>query len=111
MVGIIYLYFHNDYNAPFREQLYYFWDKGKDFLFSASLYVTLKGRMKKVFLIISLCMLIRLMWQLLEFINYDYANNVKFLNWLFLTCGISILCINIISIREVKKQGKKNGRT
>lgn len=111
MLGIIYLYFHNSYDTALQQQLYYLWDKGKDFLFSGSIYLALKGRLKKIFLIISICMLIRLVWQVLEIINYEYANSGEFLNWLFLISGISILCINIISIGDAKKQSKKNGRT
>ena len=109
MLGITYLYFHNDYNTPFSTSMYYLWDKGKDFLFSGSLYLTLKGKLKQVFLLISVCMLLRLLWQVFEIINYDYANRIIFLDWLFLMCCVAILGINLISIYQYKKKGK-NGR-
>ena len=108
MMGATYLYFHNNYNTPLQVQLYYLWDKGKDFFLSGSLYCVLRGKLKKVFLLISGCMLLRLLWQLFEIINYDYANRSFFLNWLFLMCSVAILGINLISIYEAKK--RKNGR-
>lgn len=110
MLGITYLYFHNEYNTPLSRQLYYLWDKGKDFFFSGSLYFYLKGRFKQIFLLISMCMLLRLLWQLFEIINYDYANRTFFLNWLFLVCCLAILGINLISIYQSKKHFKKDGR-
>ena len=110
MIGATYLYFHNDYNTPLQVQSYYLWDKAKDFLFAGSLYFVLRGVLKRVFLFISVCMFLRLLWQILELINYDYANRVVFLNWLFLMCCLAILGVNIISIYQDKKQAKKDGR-
>jgi hypothetical protein len=110
MLGITFLYFNNDYNTPLNRQLYYLWDKGKDFFFAGSLYCYLKGNLKKIFLLISSCMLLRLLWQIFEIINYDYANRTFFLNWLFLVCCMAILGINLISIYQDKKQFKENGR-
>lgn len=111
MLGATYLYFHNDYNTPLQAQLYYLWDKAKDFFFSGSLYFVLRGKLKKVLFLITLCMLLRLLWQFFELINYEYANRIFFLNWLFLMCCITILGINLISIyKQGKKHFKKDGR-
>lgn len=111
MLGATYLYFHNDYSTNLKVQMYYLWDKGKDFFFAGSLYCCLNGGLKKIFLLISGCMLLRVLWQIIEIINYDYANRTFFLNWLFLVCCVAILGINIISIYQNKKHCKKNGRT
>lgn len=93
---------HGDFITT-HANVYYLWDKVKDFCLMFSLSLFLKGRLKRVTLSVSAFLLIRIVWQIWELENYESANKPYVIDWLFILLIVSIL-FNVYNFNPTKKR-------
>ena len=106
----MYLYLNGVYDTQLAKVKYYLWDKLKDVMLFVTCFLLTRKWLRIIFGVVSVCMLIRFLWEILEIYDYEYANKYFFLDILFGVCCAAVLLVNIISIYSEIKKGK-NGRT
>ena len=102
--GLLLFFAFADFNNPEWWPIYWMWDKGKDLLFFASIYVLTTGILKKVFLYILAFLTIRFLWEVAAKIFGQDINNIIAVDLLFYLCLTIIVLISFKDLYQWVKQ-------
>ena len=102
--GLLIFFAIADFNNPGWWPFYWMWDKGKDLLCFASMYVLTNGFLKKVFLYILVFLTIRFLWEVAAKIFGQDINNIIVVDLLYYLCLIIIVLISFKDLYQWVKQ-------
>lgn len=106
-LGILALFlYYNHFEDSWVNKIYYLLFKFKELVLVYGYSYFLKGKRKRICIIISWFYLVRVVWQLFELENYQYANRPYIIDLLFFVCIVSVLRITTINSTSHKKNGR-----
>lgn len=105
IVGLLVFYVWGIVNTGWHEY-YYLWDKGKDLLVFIAMYEIANKRLKKAIKPVIIFSIIRFLWQVISSVTSSDINNVKAVDYLFVTL---VLVCSYLTIKDLYEWHKSNG--